>query len=377
MTGAARILYVNSWSTAHGGSSTSLIDITTHLDASRFEPIVLCPEEGELPDRLRHAGVRVHVHPISRLTREEVARFLLEVPRYMRFLRRERVRLVHGNTSASRRSVLEAGRLLRVPYVQHVRNGARNARAQRGYYVASRIIANSNAVAADLVSDPLFAAKTVTIHNAVDLSRYDAGDDRRGEIGAGDRPIVGFVGQLVPRKGLTTLIEAMPAVRERCPSVLLVIVGCAPPDEQQYERECRAHAARLGVADSIVFAGYRTDVPAWMRTFDVFAFPTRSEPFGKVIIEAMAAGTPVVASRVGGIPEIITSESLGSLLQPDDPRALADAILRHLTDRGFSARVSAAARASVTERFGLEAMVGRLQGLYDEVLHEANGNAGQ
>jgi glycosyltransferase involved in cell wall biosynthesis len=116
------------------------------------------------------------------------------------------------------------------------------------------------------------------------------------------------------------------------------------------------------------FLGYRRDVPALMRTFDVFALPTRSEPFGKVVIEAMAAGCPVVASEVGGIPEIVTNPDLGKLIAPDDPAALAAAILDYLVNADRRRLIAQAGSVSVRDRFGMTAMLQRLQGIYDEVL---------
>ena len=368
MTRPAKILYVNSWSSAHGGSATSLFDIVSRLDRSRFEPLVVCPEPGELPRRLQEINVPVVIHPLSRLNRSELWGFATEVPWYVRLLRRHSIALVHGNTSASRRSLLQAVALCRIPYVQHVRNPVKHPRAQFGYRLASWIVTNSDAVATELRAEPLFAPKTVTIYNAVDLSRYEMDDDRREELGADGRPIVGFVGQIVPRKGIDTVIEAMPDVLKRFPTALLVIVGCAPPDETAYESSCRTMIQRLGLSEHVQFVGYRRDVPAWMRTFDVFVLPTRSEPFGKVVIEAMAASRPVVVTSVGGIPEIVTSPELGSLVPPDDAAVTAQEIARYLGDASLRARVGGAAAESVRERFGLDGMIARLQQLYDSVL---------
>jgi glycosyltransferase involved in cell wall biosynthesis len=370
--GPRRVLFVNSWSTAHGGSSTSLIDVVSHLDPGRYRPVVLCPTEGELPDRLREAGVPVEIRGVHRPTREELHRFLIEVPLRRRWLKTQRIALVHGNTSASRRSIVQAAALAGVPYVQHVRNVVKNPRGSYGYDVAARIICNSDATAAAFREVPALRRKTTTIYNAVDLSRYDdERENRRAELGVdAARPIVGFVGQLVPRKGVTTLISALAAVAARVPEALLVIVGCAPPDETAYEAECRALVEQLGLGDRVRFVGYRRDVPAFMRTFDVFAFPTRSEPFGKVVIEAMAAGCPVAATHVGGIPEIVTNRDLGTLIAPDDPVALADAVIAYLTQPGLRANVARNGVASVRARLGMAAMLNNLQALYDDVLQE-------
>ena len=342
----------------------------------------MCPEPGDLPDRLKELSIPVVVDSLSRWNRDELWGFLSEVPRYIRLLRRERVDIVHGNTSASRRSVLQAVQLLGLPYVQHVRNPVRPPIDQYGFRIATRIITNSDAVAAELRSDRRFAHKTLTIHNAVDLSRYEDVDDRRGELEAGHRPIIGFVGQLVARKGVTTAIRAMPAILKEVPDALLVIVGCAPPKEEEYERECRMLAKGLGLESVVRFVGYHRDIPAWMRTFTVFTLPTRSEPFGKVVIEAMAASRPVVVTDVGGIPEIVSSPALGTLVPPDDPDALARSILRYLAEPALAKSVGDRAATHVRANFALESMMRRLEHLYLEVLDKtsptnaAQGHAG-
>ena len=376
-TPARTILFVNSWSTAHGGSSTSLIDVVTNLDSARYRPIVMCPTEGELPTRLRDVGIPVLVRGIHRPTREEFDRFLLEVALHWRWLRSEGIALVHCNTSASRRSIVQAAVSAGIPYVQHVRNVVRDPQSSYAYHVAQRIVCNSDSSAAVFRSDVSFRAKTMTLYNAVDLSRYDTDrDTRREELAiSASRPVIGFVGQIVPRKGVTTLIAAMPEVIARVPEALLVVVGCAPPDELEYEAECVRLTNSLGLGGHVRFVGYRRDVPAFMRTFDVFALPTRSEPFGKVIIEAMAAGCPVVASNVGGIPEIVTSGDLGTLISPDDPAALSAALLSYLTDARRHREVADRAASSVHARFGMDTMLQRLQSLYDDVLGRRDAGA--
>jgi glycosyltransferase involved in cell wall biosynthesis len=372
--GPRRVLYVNSWSTAHGGSSTSLIDVVTHLDPARYRPVVMCPAEGELPDRLRELRIPVVVRGIHRPTREELHRFIFEVPLHWRWLRAEGIDLVHGNTSASRRSIVQATVSAGLPYVQHVRNVVRNPAKNYGYQVADRIVCNSDATAAVFREEPALRGKTLTIYNAVDLSQYDgASDTRRKELGIdASRPVIGFVGQIVPRKGVTTLIRAMAAIATAVPDALLVIVGCPPPDETAYDEECRRLVTELGLGDRVRFMGYRRDVPAFMRTFDVFALPTRSEPFGKVVIEAMAGGAAVVASRVGGIPEIITGPELGLLIAPDDPDALAKAAVACLGDAPRRRAMAERALASVHARFTMDAMLARMQSLYDDVIARDN-----
>jgi glycosyltransferase involved in cell wall biosynthesis len=368
------VLYINGWSSCHGGSSTSLLDIVAALDKSRYEPLVLCPEEGPLPDRLQEIGIPCMTRRMTPLTRRGIARFAWEVPGYMRFLKKHRIDLIHANTGCWRRSVALAAKWASVPFVQHVRNPITDHESDFSLDYASRIITNSNQVGDGLRGNPKYGNRVVTIYNAVDLSQYESDDDRREEIGAADRPLVGFVGQIVPRKGVTTLLRAMPRVLQVVPNALLAVVGCSPPSDDSYEGECRQLIESLKIADHVRFTGYRRDVPAWMRSFDVFALPTRSEPFGKVVIEAMAAGCPVVASAVGGIPEIIENPRLGTLIEPDDVDALAEAIVAYLSDRKRAAEVAALARTHVQQRFSLATMAARLQELYDQILAQTSAS---
>jgi len=366
-----RILYFNSWSSAHGGSTTSLLDIVATLDRKKFDPLVMCPETGDLTTRLGEIRVPYIVRRSSRFNRDEIWRFLPEIPALARWLRAERIALVHGNTGAARRSLIMAARLAGIPYVQHVRNPVKNADRNLALRLSARIVANSDNTASSLASHPRFSRKTVTIYNAVDLTLYDASDERRSELGAVGRPLIGFVGHLVPNKGTRTVIDAMPHILARFPQALLAIVGCAPDGEESYEAECRARVAELGLDNHVRFTGYRRDVPALMRSFDVFVLPTRTETFGKVVIEAMAAGRPVVVSAVGGIPEIVSNPGLGTLISPDNPLAAAEGILKYLADPALAERVGQAGRGHVREHFSLDRMIERLQGLYDAVLAEA------
>lgn len=371
--GMARILFVNSWSSCHGGSSTSLIDIVAHIDRNRFDPLVLCPEPGELPERLAELGIPVVLHRITSATKRHCFRFLCETAWYCRLLRRCGIRLVHANTGCWRKSVVLAARLSRIPFVQHVRNPVRNVHSNFAYRFARLIITNSDHVGQPFRDAPKFRKKAKTVYNAVDLSAYDGDEDRRGELQAGDCPVIGFVGHVSSAKGVATLIHAMQTVLEAFPKALLVVVGCGVDKEPEYESECRALIQKIGIDSSVIFAGYRRDVPAWMRTFDVFVLPTKSETFGKVVVEAMAAGCPVVASAVGGIPEIISHPGVGTLVPPDDPRTIAREIIRFLADRELAGKVGTAARRHVRERFGLSSMVRNLERLYDEVLNHGSG----
>jgi len=364
----ARVLYVHGRNTCHSGSPTSLLDIVSRLDRARFEPLVLCPATGELSGRLEELNVPVVARPVVELERETVFQFGLDVIRYRRWLRREGVALVHMNRVDWRPSIVLAARLCRIPSIQHVRNFTNQERRNFLFRWADRIITVSDDVGRPFRKDRLFRQKTQTVYNAVDLSRYDDRGDRRSEIAADGRPVIGYVGNVWPAKGVHTLIEAMPRVLRTHPSALLVIVGRDPSETNDHMLEFRRLVKERNIEPHVVFTGFRRDVPAWMRTFDVFALPTRHETFGKVVVEAMAAGRPVVASAVGGIPEIISRPEWGTLIPPDDPEATAQAIIRYLDAPRLAEETGRAASKHVRSHFSLNSMIQKLESVYSELL---------
>ena len=216
---------------------------------------------------------------------------------------------------------------------------------------------------------PCSRGVTRTIHNGVELDRFErVGANHRGQYAGEGRIVLGFAGQLVPRKGLDLLVEALPRIVAEFPGVLLLVVGCAPAGEEEYEAKCRARIESLQLGRNVEFVGFRRDIDAWMRTFDLFVLPTRSEPFGKVIIEAQAVGCPVVATRVGGIPEIVSHPELGILIPPEDPAALAGAILEVLRDPARREALAEAGCRHARENFSIGAMIDKLQDVYADVL---------
>ncbi len=172
-------------------------------------------------------------------------------------------------------------------------------------------------------------------------------------------PLIGIVGRLQRWKGMHTVIAAMPEVRAAHPGAHLAIVGGAHDTEPRYGDELRALAASLGVADAVTFAGFQTDVPRWMQAMDVFVHASDREPFGIVVVEAMALGKPVIAGSAGGPAEIITDGVDGLLTPFGDAPTLARAIDRYLDDPAFAARAGAAARVRAA-RFSAKAYAERL-----------------
>jgi glycosyltransferase involved in cell wall biosynthesis len=211
------------------------------------------------------------------------------------------------------------------------------------------------------------SSKIVNVGTAVRLDRFEGAVDRgrvRGEfsLGLGDFAAV-IVGRLHEAKGLEAAIGSVPMILEREPTFRLVLVGTGPLEEAL---RIRASQERLG--DTVIFAGRRDDVPEILGSADLLILPSESETAPLTVLEGMAAGLPVVATDVGGVAEAVEDGVTGFLVEPGDPRAIAEAVLRAaaLPDRG--AAMGSAARNVVRERFSTEALVGTVERLYDKLL---------
>ena len=235
---------------------------------------------------------------------------------------------------------------------------------QRLAYGAAHVVAaNSSAAAAQLRREGVPASKIRIIGNGVDCDAFAP-----HQVNGRPRRVV-MVANLREEKGHDTLIDAAPRILAMRPDVIFSIVGDGPLRETLRER-----VAARGLGRSFEFTGERHDVPALLAASDIFVLPSRSEASPNGVIEAMAAGLPVVASRVGGIPELVESGVSGVLVDPDRPATLADALV-DLMDRPEWARaLGAAARARVVERHGFDRMVAQFERLYlTELGHRAAG----
>jgi glycosyltransferase involved in cell wall biosynthesis len=206
--------------------------------------------------------------------------------------------------------------------------------------------------------------KCQTVHYGIDdPSEAAGGSSMRAELRLEDSTaVIACVARLVPRKGHLHLFDALGQVLEQRTDVRLLVVGDGPARDD-LERGCR----QRGLTQHVLFLGQRLDVPRILRCIDVFVLPSEAEGFGRVILEAMAAGQPVVASRVGGIPEIVVHGETGFLVSPRQPGELAERILALLDDRERAAELGRAGRLRVREHFSMQSMMDQTLAIYRAV----------
>lgn len=235
---------------------------------------------------------------------------------------------------------------------------------------ADRVVAVSQAQRRRLERVLVPVRKIRVVENAVTFAPEDAGAavetaSVRAELGiAAQAPLILAAGRLSPEKGCRYLLAAVDGILARFPEARVLIAGDGPD-----EAMLRAQAARLQGAAHVHFLGFRNDMRRLLRQADVLALPSLSEGLPNVVLEAMASGLPVVATRVGGVPELVQDGVTGLLVEPRQPAALAQAIVRLLDDRALAGKLAQQARTMVHERYSAERQTQQLLGVYAEVAH--------
>lgn len=349
-----------------GGGEESLLGLAASLDRRNLRLLGTAPDDGEVAARLRALGVPTTIVPLPPIRPWTLPAVLRALYRLRALVVRERVALVHAHGSRGALYAALASAGLDVPLVWHVRVADRDARLDGALArLAAAIVANSSATAARVRGLPNADTKLTIVPNGVDLARFAPGPPDAalgGRLGLDPTvPVVGYFGRLEHGKGVDVLVEAAARLHGKLSATAFLFVGDGPLRE-----ELAARTAAVGLP--ACFTGHRDDVPALLRLCAAVVLPSRQEAFGRVLIEAMAVGVPVVASDVGGIPEVCIDGVTAMLVPPEDPDALAAAIALTLTDEASTQARVEAALADVRARFTLAVHAARLQAVYARVL---------
>lgn len=360
-----------------GGAERTLLDLIEGLGGTVSASAIL-PRSGELSAALdalgvpwvacRHLGRLQRTGALSLRVRESASlvRGSLEIARR---IGERPPQILHANSTTAALFGLLAARRRRVPLVWHVRDLAplgkwSTALGSR----CSRIVAISGCVQAS-VRARFADARVVRISNGIDPERFRPGPAR---LATGEGALVVSIGQLVPWKRHELLVRAAPEVLRRFPGTRFLIVGEEPQGSTRgYRRELEQEVTQHGLEASIVLAGARRDVPEILARADLLVHTAHPEPFGRAVVEAMAAGVPVVAMAGDhGPAEIIRDGVDGLLVHPGTPAALAAAVCHLLERPGLRSEMGAAALRRARTSFHRRTMAERVRSLYDEILDE-------
>lgn len=361
------------------GAETFILNHIRYLDHSRYEPIVCQMKQGgELLKSFEALGVEVVSLNEKRRLDSRALRQLY------RLLRDRRIDILQTHVLYAGIVGRVVGWLARVPVIvsteQDLRTGAQANRpfnrllndftlpfADASVYITQAVANSFNQGLARQVVRNHRLERTIPNGVEIDLGDKQQTVDRvaaRSKFGlTPEHFVIGNVGRLDHQKGQSYLIEAFAQVLSTLPHARLIIVGWGA-----LEAELKAQASRLGVSREVQMLGKRTDVLQILPCFDVFAFPSIFEGQGIALLEAMLEGVPVVASRVGGIPEIITDGQTGLLVEPKSVRELNEAILRVAGDSALAGRLVKAARVFVEKQYSIESSAREYDLVYKELL---------
>lgn len=364
MTDPLHVLFINSiqmW----GGAEVWLMDVMHGFTRRGHHATLVCRPGTILEKNARANGL--DVVPVA-------MRGDFDPPviwKMARLMRARRIDVVSTNMDKELRfggtAARLAGRIAVVPS-REVDYALKNRLRYRFTYncLADHILANSVATKRSLLMNApwLSPDRIEVIYKGIDptpyLSNPEEGAALRRELGiADDAPLVGFVGQIIERKGIRDLVWSIPRVVEQMPGVRFLFVG-----EGKLADFVLSKTRELGVAEHVVNAGFRKDIPAVMKAVDLLVLPSVVEGFGYVLVEAMAAAKPVVATNVSSIPEIVQHDETGILVDVHDPDRLAAAIVAVLASPGRGRAMGESGRRVMLEKFTLERMVQRIETVF-------------
>lgn len=374
---------------AVGGSHHSLLGIIDGLDERWAARIVLAQSGEEVERLLARAGVPVYLQPAPLLTAahpHSTARQSLgsqldtlrgvfgAARRLRRLLRRSHARIVYSDGLKGSLVCGLAALGLPTRHWRHVRSAWSHGALERlAFLLDDVVVAISHAVLNRVIPWHLRHPRRCRVMpNAVDTRHFrplPADPDLRAELGLGDRPVIGYIGRLTPWKRPEDLFRALTLLRDQYRrDVACLVVGSAFEDQDPgYLAELDRLIEELNLRNTVIMAGYQPDVRPYTSLMDVLALPSDFEPFGRAVIETQSQGVPVVATRSGGVTEIIEHDVNGLLVPVGDPPALARALERILAEPDTARRLAEAGLRSVKERFSLPDQARRVKALLDEL----------
>lgn len=379
-----------------GGAEKVLISLLRNLDKDVFQPFIILGSDGPLVKYIQELGLVYKIIKMPEMKRPKIYLGFISVynplsimvnifqwgivaVRLFLFLRKNDCDLVHTNTLQSKLCGSFAAKLARKKLIWHIHNIQppglrREIVARMANIFPDKIITVSEAVKATYVQKIKDPQKITVIYNGIQIESFEAGNDKntvRKEFNIPQNvSLVVSISVLRPGKGLEVFLKVAAAVRKKYPDVKFLIVGeVIFKRDRGYKEHLLYLSRKLEVSEAVVFTGFRQDIPNILSQVDVFVFSSiLPDSFPTVLLEAMAMGKPVVASRVGGVSEIVVDKITGFLVPPDNPEETAKYILLLLREKNRRKEMGIRGRDRVRRHFSLQGFMKDIEILYTKVL---------
>lgn len=371
---------------AAGGMKNHLINLLRHTDKNKFSVSVACPPSTALWDELYQMGISLI--PIPLVGEIAPSKDYATIRTLVKYLHQSRTTIIHAHSSKAALVGRIAGIIARTPVIVFTAHNSifyeEWPRWKKKVYATvekllarftDRIITVSDALKQELIEkEEISLRQLTTIYNGIEIEKFNKECDKE-EIRKNLRlppsgVVIGTIARLAPQKGVTYLLKAASLLKEY--SITLLIVGDGPL-RQQLEKE----ALDLGLGNRVIFAGMREDIAEIFAVLDIFVLPSITEGLPLTILEAMAAAKPVVATRVGGVPEAILEGKTGLVVPPKDPEALAVALAGLLGEKERLVRMGKNGLIHVNDKFTVTLMVEKTLDLYNQLLLEKKITVGR
>ncbi len=363
--GSFRVLSLSS-SARIGGGNRSLLLLQQGMSKRGIRCEIVVPGEGEMTTACVESGIPHSVVPAIQPDRRRPLATVRAYRAWSRVMKRFRPSVIHANDPYTTRSIAAAAKRHRVPVVCHVRFPVD---AETTMWLFRRIptpdafIFNSNSLHSECGEYFARACPTshhFVVHNAVDTKLFRPSSQRH------ERLRIGIIANLIPIKGHTDFLEMAAHLREEAIDAEYWIVG---DDIHQtgYGQKLRRRVAELGLACAVKFLGHQSDIPDILNQLSIVVCASHVEPFGRCVAEAMACGCPVVATRVGGIPEVVEDGHSGLLVPPHSPRELANAVASLVRDPDLAHRLAQAGRSRICNQFSVDTHIDAIVRVYNTV----------
>lgn len=363
-----------------GGVERGAVDLAGYLAANGHKSVVVSGP-GRLVRRLLDAGTKHYNLPVGKKSPLTIFLMIREVSR---IIIRENIEIVHARSRVPAIIGFAAAKLTHKIFITTAHGYYNTAVTSRPMSWGRFVIVASQDMAKHMMDDfgtpydrirliprgvNLDEFKFTPLEKITDFDRRSLPHVAEGGVKKKKDFVIGIVSRITPLKGHADLFRAVAIIFRKIPNIKVLVVGDSPISKPGYKEELEVLARRLGIGPIVDFMGSREDIPAVLSKLDVLVLPTRTpEAFGRVIIEAQAAGVPVVAAKVGGITDIIKDGENGLLVPPEDPQSIADALLKLYKDRGLGRSLALKARQIVEEKYSLQSMVEKTVNLYEEAL---------